>query len=156
MEAERVSDGIPITPRLEMVTSITSSVLEKLKVEKTECGWQAEYRADDAERGMAISIAIESLSLIITRLNSISSISDIVEKAPVLVVAIRAASSHLHPVLPRQSGDLNLASSTLGSIVMDSGIITGALFNLRQASCESALMLGRARRAAETKAKRDN
>ena len=146
--------GSAILPRLDLVAEMVREVREELSQEierlrrandslAGSAGYD-EYQAGQLELERTLSVVAESAARIGRKLGSISDMGSIPETAPALVPATRAASSLLHPVIPHLSRDLCLISSILGSIVMDSGTIAGAMIDLRRAGSESARMLSEA------------
>lgn len=152
---------LSVMPRLELAVSLTGAVLKELrckrKLIKQENDRLAgsdrydERQAEQLEREKAVSAAIESLTQVTERLGSLSSMASIAAGAPPLIPVIRAVGSGLLRTTPHLSMDLYLASSTLGGVVMDSGAIIGARFNLQLANCESARILNEAKLIADSK-----
>lgn len=154
MTQEDLSHNMSVMSRMGQVIFILESVIAELKGRVHSIAyWQEEDDAcrNDTSEKRSASVAIESLTYITDRLRKISSISDIVSETPVLIPAIRTVGSSLYPTMPQQSRDLSLASSTLGSVTMDSGVMVGALFNLRHANTESARILDEARAAVDSR-----
>lgn len=155
MVQEQISHNVSVMSRMEQVISILDSVVAELKDGTSRIAyWQDEEDGicmEGTSERRGIFIAIESLTRTIGRLKSISSISDIVVEAPVLIPTIRTVGSSLYPTMPQQSHDLSLASSMLGGVTMDSGVMVGALFNLRRANSESARILDEARVVVDSK-----
>ena len=98
-----------------------------------------------------IVFALESLTQIQKLLNLPINIMQISEILSFSLPVVRKISSCLYGILPSSSHQLCQLSSNLGSIAMDSAIITESVFDFRQSNLESNMFLDKAKLIADSK-----
>ncbi len=140
---------VTIVPRLEYSNNLLDSIvnvlqkkrseLQKLNLILLDLNDDACVKALNLERTIAFSLEI--LFQIKKRLNSISGITSIPELLPLTIPMLRTASAQLFNLLPTCSQKLCELSVHLGSIVLDSAILSRARFDFSQSNEESSLVL---------------
>ncbi len=143
-----------ITPRLEYCSYLVGAILQRLEKEhsvlqKANIGYYS--KNDDAikntdfkkqlEVEMNLSCAIGALKTAKSRLESISQIGNIATTISPLISIIRMINSSICANAPDSSHDLIELSTTLGSVVMDSGSLVEAKFDFKQTNLESSRIL---------------
>jgi hypothetical protein len=98
-----------------------------------------------------LSCAVGALTAAKSRLGSVSQIDTIAATMSPLISIIRVINSNICANAPHSSHDLIELSTTLGSIVMDSGSLTEAKFDFRQTNLESARILDEVNLIAKSK-----
>lgn len=161
LECVNVSQTVTIVPRLEYSNDLLNNVVDILKRKKTELKKlnrtflelddddHTYIRALDFERTIVFSLEI--LSQIQKRINSISGINSIPELLPLTIPMIRTVSAHLFTLLPACSQTLSELSVHLGSIILDSAILTRARFDFGQSNIESSSVLNEVKLMVDSK-----
>ena len=149
MESMNMTHTVTIVPRLEYSNNLLDSIvnvlqkkrseLQKLNLILLDLNDDACVKALNLERTIAFSLEI--LFQIKKRLNSISGITSIPELLPLTIPMLRTASAQLFNLLPTCSQKLCELSVHLGSIVLDSAILSRARFDFSQSNEESSLVL---------------
>ena len=146
-----VSQTVTIVPRLEYSNDLLNNIIDILKRKKTELKKlnrnflelddddHTYVKALDFERTIVFSLEI--LSQIQKKLNSISGINSITELLPSAIPMMRTVSAHLFNLLPACSQNLSELSVHLGSMILDSAILTEAKFDFSQFNIESSSVL---------------
>jgi len=98
-----------------------------------------------------ILFALESLTQIQKLLNFPINIVQISEVLSFSLPVVRKISSCLYSILPSSSHQLCQLSSNLGSIAMDSAILTESVFDFRQSNLESNMFLDKAKLIVDSK-----
>ncbi len=141
--------AITIKPRLEYCIHVTGMILEKLELANHEIhAKNTQYYAQDGlienssqlEIEHNVLVAIEALKSIKNTLIGISQISGIVEISS-LISIIRIMTSNIYQIIPGTRHDLVELSTSLGSIVMDSGCLLESRFDFKQTNLESKQIL---------------
>jgi hypothetical protein len=140
---------VTIVPRLEYSNNLLDSIVNALQTKRSELqklnlilldlNDDACVKALTLERTIAFSLEI--LFQIKKRLNSISGITSIPELLPLTIPMLRTVSAQLFNLLPTCSQKLCELSVHLGSIVLDSAILSRARFDFSQSNEESSLVL---------------
>jgi hypothetical protein len=122
---------------------------ERLSIRKTNAEFYS--RNEDAIKGtdftkqieteMSVSSAVGALKSAKSRLESISQIDSIAAVISPLIPIIRMINSSVCTCVPHVSHDLIELSTTLGSIVMDSGSLVEAKFDFKETNLESTRIL---------------
>jgi hypothetical protein len=149
MESMNMTHTVTIVPRLEYSNNLLDSIvnvlqkkrseLQKLNLILLDLNDDACVKALNLERTIAFSLEI--LFQIKKRLNSISGITSIPELLPLTIPMLRTVSAQLFNLLPTCSQKLCELSVHLGSIVLDSAILSRARFDFSQSNEESSLVL---------------
>ncbi len=143
-----------ITPRLEYCAYLLKVILEKLQKEHSalqktnlefysknaELTENADFKKQ-IEIQANLSCTIGALKAAKSRLESVSQIDDIATVISPLISIIRMINSNIYANMPNSSHDLIELSTTLGSIVMDSGSLVEAKFDFKQTNLESTRIL---------------
>lgn len=154
--------AITIKPRLEYSIYVSGIILEKLEsafsdvhakntlfysqndsLEETDFAKQAETESH-------VLAAIEAIRSVRKTLLSISQISAISQICP-LVSLIRMVNSNIYGIVPSTRHDLVELSTSLGSIVMDSGCLLESRLDFKQTNLESKQILAELNLIAESK-----
>ncbi len=155
-----VSQTVTIVPRLEYSNYLLGDMIDTLKRKKTDIKNSNRIyleldnddhtcvHALDFER--TISFSLEILSKIQKKINSISDITSIPKLLP-LIPMMRTVSAQLYALLPTCSQNLSELSVHLGSIILDSAILTEARFDFSQSNIESSLVLNEVKLMVDSK-----
>ena len=161
IECVNVSQTVTIVPRLEYSNNLLHNIMDVLKSKKTEIKKlnrnflelddddHTYVKALDFER--TISFSLEILSQIQKRMNSISGINSIPKLLPLTIPMMRTVSAQLFTLLPACSQNLSELSVHLGSIVLDSAILTEARFDFSQSNIESSTVLNEVKLIVDSK-----
>jgi len=157
-----VSQRNTLMPRLDYSSQLLEKILNQLKQKKSELTKSNLYNFSNTsklenselkqvELEKTFYFAVESLSKIHQRLNSILGISSIPVILPPIISVIRTISSQLYEIMPESSKNLCELSSVLGSVLVDSGTITEARFDFRISNNESNILLDKAKLIVDSK-----
>lgn len=161
IESVHVSKNVTLVPRLEYSHVLLNSIIDILKIKKDELknlnrnfielddDDHTYVKALDFE--LTIVFSLEILSVIQKRMNAISGINSIPKLLPPTIPMIRTVSAQLFTLLPSSSQTLSELSVQLGSIILDSAILTEARFNFGQSNIESALILNEVKLMVDSK-----
>jgi len=149
MESTNMTQTVTIVPRLEYSKKLLDSIVSVLQKKRNELqnlnlilldvNDDACVTALNLERTIVFSLEI--LVQIKKRLNSISGVNSIPELLPLTIPMLRTVSAQLFNLLPACSQNLCELSVHLGSIVLDSAILSRARFDFSQSNDESSLVL---------------
>ena len=153
--------AITIKPRLEYSIYVSGIVLEKLESARAEINAANSqfYAQNDIENTdfakqveteSSIIVALEAIKSVRNILLSISQISGIEQISP-LVSLIRMINSNIYGLVHTTRHDLVELSTSLGSIVMDSGSLLESKFDFKQTNLESKQILAELNLIAESK-----
>jgi hypothetical protein len=154
--------AITIKPRLEYCIHVCGMILEKLESANSEIHAKnhAFYSQNDSldgtgfanqvEAESAVIVAMEAIKSIKNTLLGISQISGIVQICP-LISLIRMINSNIYGLVPSTRHDLVELSTSLGSIVMDSGCLLESTLDFKQTNLESRQILDELNLIAESK-----
>ncbi|MGI0004486.1 MAG: hypothetical protein ACREAX_04225, partial [Candidatus Nitrosotenuis sp.] len=153
-----------ITPRLEYCAYLVKVILERLQKEHhslQKTNIESYSKNEDLikntdfkkqiEIEASLSCAIGALKAAKSRLESISQIDNIATAISPLISIIRMINSNIYANMPHSSHDLIELSTTLGSIVMDSGSLVEAKFDFKQTNLESTRILAEVNLIVESK-----
>jgi hypothetical protein len=149
IESTNMMQTVTIVPRLEYSNKLLDSIVNALQTKRNELqklnlilfdlNNDACTKALNLERTIAFSLEI--LFQIKKRLNSISGVNSIPALLSLTIPMLRTVSAQLFNLLPTCSQKLCELSVHLGSIVLDSAILSRTRFDFRQSSEESSLVL---------------
>lgn len=152
--------ALSIKPRLEYCLYLVDVILGKLqkRYEAVRNSNAELYSQEDVsiqfkkqiDTEAGILCAIEILKTVKTRLKSITHLSNIAESMSPVVSLIRIVNSNVYSSVPHDH-DLIELSTTLGSIVMDSGCLAEAKFDFKQTNLESTQILDKVNLIVESK-----
>ncbi|MFN3655075.1 MAG: hypothetical protein ACK4TO_07090 [Candidatus Nitrosotenuis sp.] len=144
--------ALSIKPRLEYCSYLVNVASDNLKqrYEKTRESNTNAYSREDVTESQQFKkqVELESdllraseiLRMVKKRLKSITRLSNIAENVSPLISLIRIINTSVYSSMP-QNHDLIELSTTLGSIVMDSGCLAEAKFDFKQTNLESTQIL---------------
>ena len=148
---KNISYSVTLVPRIEYSVTILDDIIRILKKKKLELKKFNREIIDHEESDKIIIHAIEqertvlfSLEILLAircTLSQISRIDSIPERLSSNISMSRIASAKLYPFLPSCSHKLSELSLHLGSIVLDSAILTKATFNFHYSNEESTKLL---------------
>lgn len=154
--------AITIKPRLEYSIYVTGIVLEKLELARAEINAANAqfYSQNDVTENAAFAKQVEIESSIIVSIEAIKSVRNVllsisqisaIEQISPLVSLIRMINSNIYGLVPTTRHDLVELSTSLGSIVMDSGCLLESKFDFKQTNLESKQILAELNLIAESK-----
>jgi len=157
-----ISQRSTMMPRLEYSIQSLEKILSQLKEKKSQLtktnrsSISTTSKLEDSDLQQVklektFFLAVESLSRILKRLESLSGISSIPIILPSTIPVIRAISSQLYEIMPESSQRLSEISSVLGSVLIDSGTITEAKFDFGASNQESNILLDEAKLIVDSK-----
>ena len=157
--------ALSIKPRLEYCVYLVGSIMEKIQNECEHVGTsnlctysQNDGSANDdpefkkqVQAESSLVCATEILEILRHRLKSISQFGDITVIVSPLISIIRVIHSNIYANMPQISHDLIELSTSLCSIVMDSGSLIEAKFDFKQTNLESTQILDEVNLIVESK-----
>ncbi len=159
---ENISHSVTLVPRLEYSINLLDDIVMILKKKRYDLKKSnrslvddfdetdnSHLRAIELERIMAFSLEI--LSQIKKRTGRISGINNITEVLPTIIPLIRTVSAQLFDIIPNCSQKLSELSVHLGSIVLDSAVLTKARFDFSQSNEESSDLLNEVKLMVDSK-----
>jgi hypothetical protein len=161
LEYANISYTVTILPRLQYSNNLLNNVIHTLKNKRNEIkksnlhlleldeNNHAYLKELDLER--IIVFSLELLIRIQNRINSISGIHSIPNLLSSVISLIRTVSAQLFNLLPDCSQKLCELSVHLGSIVLDSAILTKARFDFSQSHMQSSLVLDKVKLMVDSK-----
>ena len=152
LEYETISHSVTIVPRLEYSEKIINEIILILKKKRTEIRKSNkvlfnEFDEKNKDHKNAInlektvSFSLETLVQVQKRTKSVSDVQIIPETLSSSIQMIRTISAELFDIVPECSQKLSELSIHMGSIVLDSGVITKARFDFGQSNEESSALL---------------
>lgn len=140
--------AITIKPRLEYCIHVSGMILDKLDQASSELhaknmqfyGQNDSLENTQLEMETSILVAINAIKSVKSTLLAISQISGIIQICP-LISLIRMINSNIYGIVPSTRQDLVELSTSLGSIVMDSGCLLESRFDFKQTNLESKQIL---------------
>jgi hypothetical protein len=160
-EYSNTSHFVTLVPRLEYSTNLLDEISEILKKKRDEIKKSnksfvdfdeiddIELKAIKLER--TVSFSLEVLTLIKKRTKKISNVNSIPVVLPATIPMIRTISAQLFDIVPHCSQKLSELSVHLGSIVLDSAVLTMARFDFSQSNEESSIMLNEVKLMVDSK-----
>lgn len=144
-----ISQIMPISPRLGYTINLLTEVLESLREKRNKVRKNNKKFAlceddmlwNNVNEEKITSVACVSLTKIKKNLDSISTIDEITKTLPAIIPIVRTLSSQLHTRMPDDSQKLCEISVHLGSIMVDSAILTGETFNFKSVTAKSTSFL---------------
>ena len=150
-EPKNISYSVTLVPRLEYSVTILDDIIQVLTKKGSDLKKFNGDLIDDEEPERIIFHAIEHERSVLYSLGILTKIRQIIKKISRIdripetlsstVSMSRIASAKLYQFLPSCSHKLSELSLHLGSIVLDSAILTKASFNFSQSNKESAELL---------------
>ena len=162
LEYANISHSVTIVPRLDYSVNLLDDIIEILEkkrydLKKSNKPLVADFdetnnthlNAIELERIIAFSLEI--LFLIKKRIERIFGVGSIPEVLPASILLIRTVSAQLFDIVPNCSQKLSALSVHLGSIVLDSAVLTKARFDFSQSNEESSTLLNEVKLMVDSK-----
>lgn len=154
--------SVTLVPRLEYSLNLLSEIIEILHQKQTTLNRSNKEIAacfDEQNLTHLQSLKLEktysfchtALTVVKTKTRGISSINSLPEVLPCSIPIIRTISAQLYEIHPSCSQKLSELSVHLGSIVLDSAILTKARFDFSQSNEESSIILDKVKLIVESK-----
>jgi hypothetical protein len=157
-----ISHSVTLVPRLEYSLNLLDEIVNVLKEKRDDLKKsnkslvidfdetdKTHLKAIELERIVALSLEI--LSQIKKRTGRISGVNSIPEVLPASIPMIRTVSAQLFDIIPSCSQKLSELSVHLGSIVLDSAVLTKARFDFSQSNEESSTLLNEVKLIVDSK-----
>ena len=152
LECENISNSVSLVPRLEYSINLLDEIIEILKIKRYDLKKSNQDSVSDfndtddvflksIELEKIMIFSLEILSQIQKRIGSISDVYSIPEILPSSIPMIRIVSAQLFEIVPYCSQKLSELSVHLGSIVLDSAVLTKARFDFSQLNEEFLILL---------------
>jgi len=162
LEYTNISHSVTLVPRLEYSVNLLDDIIEILKekrhdLKKSNRSLVADFDETDnthlkaIELERIIAFSLEILSHIKKRTTRISGVNSIPEILPAVIPMIRTVSAQLFDIVPNCSQKLSELSVHLGSIVLDSAVLTKARFDFSQSNEESSTLLNEVKLMVDSK-----
>ena len=162
LEYENISNSVSLVPRLEYSINLLDKIIEILKIKrhdlkKSNKDLVSDFNNTDdiilkaIELEKIIVFSLEILFQIQKRIGNISGVYNIPEIFPSSIPMIRIVSAQLFEIIPYCSQKLSELSVHLGSIVLDSAVLTKARFDFSQSNEESSILLDKVKLMVDSK-----
>jgi len=162
LEYANISHSVTLVPRLEYSVNLLDDIIEILKekrhdLKKSNRSLVADFDETDnthlkaIELERIIAFSLEILSHIKKRTTRISGVNSIPEILPAVIPMIRTVSAQLFDIVLNCSQKLSELSVHLGSIVLDSAVLTKARFDFSQSNEESSTFLNEVKLMVDSK-----
>jgi len=162
LDCANISNSVTLVPRLEYSASLLDDIVEVLKKKRHDLKKSNRSLVDDfdetdnshlraIELERIVAFSLEILSQIKKRIGRISGINNIPEVLPTIIPLIRTVSAQLFDIIPNCSQKLSELSVHLGSIVLDSAVLTKARFDFSQSNEESSDLLNEVKLMVDSK-----
>jgi len=157
-----ISHSVTLVPRLDYSMNLLNGIIEILEEKYDDLKESNKFLAldfDEYDKTHLNAIKLEqilihSLDILLhikQRTSCISGIHSIPEVLPVSIPMIRTVSAQLYRIIPHCSQKLSELSVHLGSIVLDSAVLTKARFDFSQSNEESSTILDEVKLMADSK-----
>ena len=162
IESENASHSVTIVPRLDYSVNLLGNIIQILQEKRIElktANQQLVTDFDQDEPSHVKSIELEhlvvySLEILLTiknQIGSITGINSIPEILPSSIPVMRTISAKLFMLFPSCSQQLSELSVHLGSIVLDSAVLTKARFDFNKSNHLSSTLLDEVKLMADSK-----
>jgi hypothetical protein len=152
LASENTSYSVTLVPRLNFSIDLLSSIIEILQEQRIELKNLNKHLIidfDEFDQSHLKSLKLEQMIVfsldilfqIKSQIDLISGIQSIPEILPSSIPMIRTVSAQLFVVSPISSQKLSELSVCLGSIVLDSAVLTQARFDFSKSNEKSAILL---------------
>ena len=152
LTSENTSYSVTLVPRLDFSINLLSTIIEILQKQRTELKNMNNYLVTDFDKfdtshieslklEQMVVFSLDILFQIKNQINLICGIQSIPEILPSSIPMIRTVSAQLFVISPTSSQKLSELSVYLGSIVLDSAVLTQARFDFSKSNEECAIML---------------
>ena len=162
IESENISNSVTLVPRLDYSVNLLDDIIEilqemRIKLKNTHQYLVTDFDNDDQSHLKNIKLehlvvySLEILLKIKNQIGSISGINSIPEILPSSIPMIRTISAKLFVLFPMCSQKLSELSVHLGSIVLDSAVLTKARFDFSKSNHTCAILLDEVKLMADSK-----
>ena len=162
LASENTSYSVTLVPRLDFSINLLSSIIEILQEQRIELKNLNKHLITDFDEfdqshlkslklEQMIVFSLDMLFQIKNQISLISGIQSIPEILPSSIPMIRTVSAQLFVISPTSSQKLSELSVYLGSIVLDSAVLTQARFDFSKSNEECAIMLDEVKLMANSK-----
>ena len=159
---ETISGSVSISPRLEYSANMLDEVITIIQTDLAKIRESNRYEIGDLRTGDTRTVLLletehkVSFSLNVSlevqkKIHNIHNVNSIIEILPSTIPVIRTISAKLFDILPACSVKLSEVSVHLGSIVLDSAILTKASFDFCHPSDEWSSLFDEAKLIADSK-----
>ncbi|MBT5200990.1 MAG: hypothetical protein HOK63_07165 [Thaumarchaeota archaeon] len=149
---DTISNSVTLVPRLEYSVNLLNEIIEVLDLKKydlkqsnrdlvTDFDEHDESHYDSIRLEHTINFSLETLFQIKNKTKTISGVHSIPTVLSSSIPVIRTVSAQLFNILPNCSQKLSELSVHLGSIVLDSAVLTKARFDFSQSNNDSTTLL---------------
>jgi len=149
---ETISHSVTLVPRLEYSVNLLDEIIDVLDVKRidlkesnrdliSDFDNNDDSHYDSVKLEHTINFSLETLFQIKNKTKSISGINSIPTTLCASIPVIRTISAQLFDILPDCSQKLSELSVHLGSIVLDSAVLTKARFDFSQSNNDSTTLL---------------
>ena len=162
LEFENISHSVTLVPRLDYSVNLLTSIIDILQKQRIELKNLNQYLVTDFDEmdnshlksmrlEQLIVFSLDVLLQIKNQIGSISGIRSIPKILPSSIPMIRTVSAKLFVISPISSQKLSELSVHLGSIVLDSAVLTKARFDFSKCNDTSAMLLDEVKLMADSK-----
>ena len=162
LESENISHSVTLVPRLEYSVNLLDDVIMILECKQNELKKSNKDLVLDFDESDKIHVSafklehlmefsLDVLLRVKKNMVQISNIGSIPEVLPSSIPMIRIISAQLFDVIPKCSHKLSEISVHLGSIVLDSAVLTTARFDFSQSNTESSTLLNEVKLMVDSK-----
>jgi len=162
LEKGTISHSVTLVPRLKYSLNLLNGIIEILEEKRNKLKESNKFLALDFDESDKIhlnaikleQVIIYSLDILLhikQRIECIYGIHNIPEVLPASIPMIRIVSAQLFGIIPLCSQKLSELSVHLGSIVLDSAVLTKARFDFSQSNEESATIVDEVKLMADSK-----
>ena len=162
LEVENISYSVTLVPRLEYSVNLLNDVIEilndkQIELKKSNKDLILDFDESDKIHVSALKLehlvefSLEILLQVKKNMMQISNIGSIPGVLPSSIPMIRTVSAQLFDIIPKCSQKLSEISVHLGSIVLDSAVLTTARFDFSQSNTESSTLLNEVKLMVDSK-----
>jgi len=162
IKSDNSSHSVTLVPRLDYSVNLLDDIIEILQAKKIELKNVNQYLVTDFDKDdqshlknikleHLVVYSLEILFKIKNQISSISGINSIPELLPSSIPMIRTISAKLFVLFPTCSQKLSELSMHLGSIVLDSAVLTKAHFNFSKSNHTCTILLDEVKLMADSK-----
>ena len=162
LEVENISYSVTLVPRLEYSVNLLNDIIKILNGTQTELKKSNKDLVHDFDESDKIHVgalklehlvefSLDVLLQVKKNMMQISNIGSIPEVLPSTIPMIRTVSAQLFDIIPKCSQKLSEISVHLGSIVLDSAVLTTARFDFSQSNTESSTLLNEVKLMVDSK-----
>ncbi|MDH5462904.1 MAG: hypothetical protein OEY17_01580 [Nitrosopumilus sp.] len=162
LEQETISNSVTLVPRLEYSLNLLNDIIEILEEKRNELNESNRHLVldfDESDKTHLEAIRLEqtishSLDIVLHvkhRTGRIFGIASVPEVLPASIPMIRTVSAQLFDIIPLCSQKMSELSVHLGSIILDSAVLTKARFDFSQSNKESTMILDEVKLMADSK-----